>query len=99
MYYGSQTGTAQMFARQIADESESRGFLCDRVVDLQDVVDNDDHRRASDDDDDDDGDDFSVSVVASLLKNRWIVIPINISLVVYCFTARRACVSIILFSG
>ena len=32
-----------MFARQIADESESRGFLCDRVVDLQDVVDNDDY--------------------------------------------------------
>jgi hypothetical protein len=45
------------------------------------------------------GDDFLVSVVANLLKNRWIVIPINISLVVYCFTARRACVSIILFSG
>jgi NADPH-ferrihemoprotein reductase len=42
VYYGSQTGTAQAFARQIADESESRGFLCDRVVDLQDVVDADD---------------------------------------------------------
>lgn len=41
IYYGSQTGTAQMFAKQIASESESRGFLA-RVVDLQDVVENDD---------------------------------------------------------
>eukprot|EP00579_Thalassiosira_antarctica_P008626 CAMPEP_0201885002 /NCGR_PEP_ID=MMETSP0902-20130614/17667_1 /ASSEMBLY_ACC=CAM_ASM_000551 /TAXON_ID=420261 /ORGANISM="Thalassiosira antarctica, Strain CCMP982" /LENGTH=727 /DNA_ID=CAMNT_0048414025 /DNA_START=323 /DNA_END=2506 /DNA_ORIENTATION=+ len=41
IYYGSQTGTAQMFAKQIASESESRGF-CARIVDLQDVVDNDD---------------------------------------------------------
>ena len=47
-----------MFARQIADESESRGFQCDRVVDLQDVVDNDDVPQQPDrppDDDDDDG--------------------------------------------
>ncbi|KAL3778140.1 hypothetical protein ACHAW5_003148 [Stephanodiscus triporus] len=71
VYYGSQTGTAQMFAKQIAREAESRGFLCDRVVDLQDVVDNDDveaversrirrrrlRRRNGDDDDDDDDDD------------------------------------------
>mmetsp|Transcript_29658 Transcript_29658/g.70481 ORF Transcript_29658/g.70481 Transcript_29658/m.70481 type:complete len:743 (-) Transcript_29658:136-2364(-) len=41
IYYGSQTGTAQMFANQIASESESRGFKA-RVVDLQDVVDNED---------------------------------------------------------
>jgi len=40
IYYGSQTGTAQMFAKQIESECESRGF-CARVVDLQDVVDND----------------------------------------------------------
>ncbi|KAL3811005.1 hypothetical protein ACHAXA_002282 [Cyclostephanos tholiformis] len=42
VYYGSQTGTAQMFARQIAEECEHRGFKCDGVIDLQDVVDNDD---------------------------------------------------------
>lgn len=41
IYYGSQTGTAQMFAKQIASESESRGF-CARVVDLQDVIENED---------------------------------------------------------
>jgi len=40
IYYGSQTGTAEMFAKQIASEGESRGFSV-RVVDLQDVVDND----------------------------------------------------------
>jgi len=47
IYYGSQTGTAQMFAKQIASESESRGFHT-RVVDLQDVVDNEDQRSISD---------------------------------------------------
>lgn len=41
IYYGSQTGTAQMFAKQIASEAESHGF-CSRVVDLQDVVENED---------------------------------------------------------
>mmetsp|Transcript_10522 Transcript_10522/g.22941 ORF Transcript_10522/g.22941 Transcript_10522/m.22941 type:complete len:816 (-) Transcript_10522:245-2692(-) len=41
IYYGSQTGTAQMFAKQIASECETRGF-CPRIVDLQDVVENDD---------------------------------------------------------
>ena len=46
IYYGSQTGTAQMFAKQIASESESRGFHA-RVVDLQDVVDNEDQRSIS----------------------------------------------------
>ena len=45
------------------------------------------------------GDDFLVSVVANSLKNRWTIIPDNISLVVYCFTAHRVCVPIILFSG
>ncbi|KAL9189410.1 hypothetical protein ACHAXT_009085 [Thalassiosira profunda] len=41
IYYGSQTGTAEMFAKQLASESENRGFH-PRIVDLQDVVDNDD---------------------------------------------------------
>lgn len=41
IYYGSQTGTAQMFAKQIASEAEARGF-CARIVDLQDVVENED---------------------------------------------------------
>jgi len=41
IYFGSQTGTAQIFAKQIATEAGSHGF-CARILDLQDVVDNED---------------------------------------------------------
>jgi len=41
IYFGSQTGTAQMFARQLGAEAENRGFECARVVDIQDVTDDD----------------------------------------------------------
>lgn len=41
IYFGSQTGTAQMFARQLGAECENRGFVCARVVDIQDVTDDD----------------------------------------------------------
>ena len=41
IYFGSQTGTAQSFARQLGAEAENRGFVCARVVDIQDVTDDD----------------------------------------------------------
>jgi NADPH-ferrihemoprotein reductase len=39
IYYGSQTGTAQMFAKQLGAECAHRGFVCTRIVDIQDVTD------------------------------------------------------------
>ena len=31
IYFGSQTGTAQLFARQLGAEAENRGFVCART--------------------------------------------------------------------
>ena len=73
IYYGSQTGTAEMFAKQLASESENRGFH-PRIVDLQDVVDNDDELVVAGDTAaprGDDGGDTAAAPTCSSSERRW----------------------------